>query len=136
MNSTEEQEFKIDISNLFPKFSDHLNIQNNSRILFSGKFGIGKTYFLNDFFEDKKGEYEVFHLFPINYQISSNEDVIEFLKYDILVELLKKNDVFKKDNNLDKNFIDFIKSRWNTNSFLKIVVENSVDLLPFGLSKL
>ncbi len=47
MNTTEEQEFEIDISGLFPKFNDHLNIQNNSRILFSGKFGIGKTYSFN-----------------------------------------------------------------------------------------
>lgn len=135
-NASEEQEFKIDISELFPKFSEHLNIQNNSRILFSGKFGIGKTYFLNEFFEDKKNEYEVFHLFPINYQISSNENIIEFLKRDVLVNLLAKKEVFDNKNNLDKNFVDFIKKEWNTNSFLKSVVENSVELLPFGFDKL
>ena len=29
--------------------------------------------------------------FPVNYQISSNENIVEFLKYDILVELLNKH---------------------------------------------
>ncbi|MEE9430770.1 MAG: hypothetical protein V3V16_07010, partial [Melioribacteraceae bacterium] len=80
-NDEKEIEFEIPIDQLYPKFVEHLEIENNSRILFSGKFGIGKTYFLNEFFEDKKDKYEVFHLFPINYQISSNEDIIEFLKY-------------------------------------------------------
>ncbi len=136
MDTTEKPEFKIDISGLFPKFSDHLDIQNNSRILFSGKFGIGKTYFLNDFFKHKKKEYEVFHLFPVNYQISSNEDIIEFLKYDILVELLKREDTFFQEDELDKSFIAFIKNEWNTISFLKGVVENTVEILPSDLSKL
>ena len=54
MDTTEEKIFKIDITDLFPKFEEHLNIQGNSRIIFSGKFGIGKTYFLNEFFENKK----------------------------------------------------------------------------------
>ena len=94
---TIEQEFKIPIEELFSKFEDHLKIKNNTRILFSGKYGIGKTYFLNDFFKNKKEDYEAFHLFPVNYQITSNENIIEYLKYDILVELLKKiKTLFKK----------------------------------------
>ncbi len=36
-----EQEFEIPIEELFPKFESHLKIKNNTRILFSGKFGIG-----------------------------------------------------------------------------------------------
>ena len=96
-NEIPEQGIKIKIEGLFPKFESHLKIKNNTRILFSGKFGIGKTYFLNDFFEIKKEDYEAFHLFPVNYQITSNENIIEFLKYDILVELLKKIKIlFKK----------------------------------------
>jgi len=35
-----EQEFEIPIEELFPKFESHLKIKNNTRILFSGKFGI------------------------------------------------------------------------------------------------
>jgi len=69
-----------------------LKIENNYRILFSGQFGIGKTYFLDKFFKSNinKDKYDVFHLFPVNYQISNNENIIQFLKYDILIELLKK----------------------------------------------
>ena len=64
---------------------------DNKRIFFSGRFGIGKTFFLQKFFEERTSEYDVYHLFPVNYQISSNENIVEFLKYDILVELLKKH---------------------------------------------
>ena len=136
MDTTEEKIFKIDITDLFPKFEEHLNIQGNSRIIFSGKFGIGKTYFLNEFFENKKDKYEIFHLYPVNYQISSNEDMVQFLKYDILIELLKKGEVFNKGNNLDKSFVNFIKDQWNTNSILKGTIKNTIELLPFGFDKL
>ena len=66
---------------------------DNKRIFFSGPFGIGKTFFLQNFFKEhpRAREYDVYHLFPVNYQISSNENIIEFLKYDILVELLNKH---------------------------------------------
>ena len=71
--------------------------EDNKRIFFSGQFGIGKTFFLQKFFEERTSEYDVYHLFPVNYQISSNENIVEFLKYDILVELLKKHrDAFKR----------------------------------------
>jgi hypothetical protein len=136
MDTVEMQKFKIDISNLFKKFNDHLNIQNNSRILFSGKFGIGKTYFLNEFFEDHEKDYEIFHLFPVNYQISSSENIISFLKRDILTELIIKDKIFDDKDDLDKSFIDFIKNEWDTTSVLKGVIENSIELLPFGLGKL
>ncbi len=93
------EEFKIDINNLASIFKKHITIENNNKILFSGKFGIGKTYFLNKFFETENNEYEVFHLYPVNYQIFSNEDIIEFLKYDILVELLKNHkDIFNQND--------------------------------------
>ncbi len=137
MNKEESKEsFEIDVNSLFPKFEEHLKTKNNSRILFSGKFGIGKTYFLNKFFKDKKDKYEVFHLYPINYQISLNENIIEFLKRDILIELLRKESVFFEEDELDKDFISFIKSTWNTNSFLKGAIENTIEILPTQLSNL
>jgi len=37
---------------------------------------------------------------------------------------------------LDKSFIDFIKNKWNTNSFLNQTIENTIELLPFGFDKL
>ena len=79
------------------EFERFLN-KNNKRIFFSGPFGIGKTYFLKEFFRLHEKKYDVYYLTPVNYQISSNENIVEFLKYDILVELLKKySDAFKSE---------------------------------------
>ena len=40
----------IPIDKIKADFSDFLNPEYNRRIIFSGSFGIGKTYFLNEFF--------------------------------------------------------------------------------------
>ncbi|GAH41909.1 unnamed protein product, partial [marine sediment metagenome] len=114
----------------FPKFEVHLEINNNTRILFSGKFGIGKTYFLNEFFENKKENYEAFHLFPVNYQITSNENIIEFLKYDILVELLKKNKNIIQKNDYG-NLIDLqrLLYLWGRDNFAEIF-KTGISLIP------
>ena len=73
------------------RFETFLALPNNHRILFSGKYGSGKTYFLHKFFTtQKKDEYETFHLFPTNYAIAKNEDVVKLLHFDILYELLVK----------------------------------------------
>ena len=77
---------EINIEEPTSYFSKHL--EENERILFSGAFGIGKTFFLKHFFEEKQKEkYNVFHLFPVNYQIANNEDIFELIKYDILFHL-------------------------------------------------
>lgn len=101
-------------------FKKHLEIEGNERILFSGKFGIGKTFFLRDFFEKNKTKYEVFHLFPVNYQISSSKDIFDILKYDILVALLNENkekdiDLFEKS---DIGIFQYIKQNFSLNSAL------------------
>jgi hypothetical protein len=129
-NEVTEQEFKIPIESLFSKFENHLKIKNNTRILFSGKFGIGKTYFLNEFFKNKEEDYEVFHLFPVNYQITSNENIIEFLKYDILVELLKKNKNILPTNDYN-NLIDLerLLYLWGKDNLVE-VFKKSVSLIP------
>ena len=129
-NEAIEPEFIIPIEGLFPKFESHLKIENNTRILFSGKFGIGKTYFLNDFFENKKEDYEAFHLFPVNYQITSNENIIEFLKYDILAELLKKNKNIIQKNDYS-NLIDFQRlfHLWGKDNFIE-TFKTGISLIP------
>ncbi len=71
---------------------------------FSAKYGTGKTYFLNQFFQDSE-DYEVFHLYPVDYQIASNENIIDFLKADILVELQKKHNGIIEPNDYS-NFLD------------------------------
>ncbi len=70
-------------------FENHL--KSSSRIFFSGSYGIGKTTFLKNFFqeEDILDKYICFHLYPINYSVAKTEDVIDLLKYDILFEIFK-----------------------------------------------
>src|SRR5438046_676330 len=119
---------KIPIDSLKEDFNSYLNIEGNSRMLFSGKFGTGKTYFLKEFFDSHKETYEVFYLYPLNYQISNNEDIIELIKYDILIELLKKNKDILKENKVKgiKDsailFYSWLQKNYSLNSFLQSVL--------------
>lgn len=97
------EKYIIPIDAISKDFDEHLAIENNNNLLFSGKFWLWKTYFLKEFF-NINDKYETYHLFPVNYQISSNEDIIDLLKYDILVELSKNEDIFK--NNKIEDFTD------------------------------
>ena len=76
------------------QFDSHLQLKGNDRIIFSGKFGIGKTYFLDKYFKNNES-FEVINLFPINYSVASNKDIFELIKHDILFELLKKDVEFE-----------------------------------------
>ena len=77
------------------EFKEHLELHGNERILFSGKFGKGKTTFLTQYFNEQSkycgGEkYNVIFLDPVNYSVASNEDIFRYIKYDILLHLLEK----------------------------------------------
>lgn len=111
-------EFKLDIPE--KQFKAHLGIKENNRIIFSGAFGTGKTYFLEKFFIDNKS-YEAIHLFPVNYSVASNEDIFELIKYDILFNLLEKDLDFEQTSISKGAFLPF---------FLK---ENSTEFIPFLL---
>ena len=50
----EEQKLAIPIEKIKNDFQEFLNPQRNRRIIFSGPFGIGKTYFLNEFFVERE----------------------------------------------------------------------------------
>lgn len=91
-----EAELFVPITESLEQFNRHLSIPDNHRVLFSAPFGTGKTTFLKKFFENKKDKYEVFHLFPVNYQVAENKDIFELLKYDILCELIPHID-FEED---------------------------------------
>lgn len=94
----------FDIEEPSEEFDRHLKIPFNDRIILSAPFGSGKTYFLKKYFKDHS-EYEVVHLYPVNYSVTSNEDIFELIKYDILYELLKKNLDFDKT---DFNKLDYL----------------------------
>lgn len=94
-------EVNILVNTVKEDFDNFLELEGNSRIFFSGRFGIGKTYFLNSFFDINSEKYEVFHLYPVNYQINSNEDILNLIKYDILIELLNKDSEILQSNTVE-----------------------------------
>lgn len=122
------QEYKIDTTSLYEKFKNHLDLERNDKVFFSGKFGTGKTTFLGDFFQTYQDEYDVYHLFPINYQIKANEDIVDLLRYDLLIALLQKHpDSFSARDveGVQKNVIlwwDFIRSSFTFNDALQKTV--------------
>lgn len=142
-------DIKIPIDSITGDFKNFLEVEGNSRIFFSGRFGIGKTYFLKEFFKIYSNEYEFFHLFPVNYQLNCNEDILELIKYDILVELLKKNDDIFNDNKIkgikssSLLFYSWCKNKFSLNSFLQYIISSGevginllADPVSFSLGKL
>lgn len=119
----------IEIETPKKEFEYFFNDDQNKRIFFSGKFGSGKTFFLKNFFDGKCDTYDTYHLFPVRYQISSNENIVELLKYDILVELINKHpEAFQeKDAGLKESFklfIAFCKDRISVNNILTTSLES------------
>lgn len=98
------------------EFKKHLTSEGNSRIVFSGKYGSGKTTFLDNIFSIENQEktfdstrFEVFRLFPVHYSIASNADILRYIKYDIVIEMLKRNtSVSEVKNSVRKSLPDFI----------------------------
>lgn len=78
---------EIGIDEVSKRFKQHLSVENNFRIIFSGKFGIGKTYFVDKFFKERNEEYNSIVISPVNYVVSSNEDIFELIKADIIKQL-------------------------------------------------
>ena len=89
----------INISGKLNDFSQYL--ETTDRIILSAKFGDGKTYLLNELRKDEamQDKYEFFTIYPVNYSVAKNEDVFEYIKRDIIVQLHKK----KLFENIDLN---------------------------------
>ena len=90
---------KIDISGNLNNFAQYL--ENTDRIILSAKFGDGKTYLLNELrkYEAMQDKYEFFTIYPVNYSVAKNEDVFEYIKRDIIVQLHER----KLLENIDLN---------------------------------
>lgn len=80
----------IDISQNIQDFRQVF--ENESRIIFSARFGDGKSYFLKKFMESypkEANDYYFITLHPVNYVVEENRDVIEYIKRDILFQLIR-----------------------------------------------
>lgn len=81
--------------------------ESESRIIFSAKFGDGKSYFLNKFIESypkEANDYYFITLHPVNYVVEDNKDVIEYIKRDILFQLIKDDRIYDFKDGIDKIF--------------------------------
>ena len=108
---------KIDISQYITDFKQVF--EKESRMIFSAKFGDGKSYFLNEFiksFDSKKGDYYFITLHPVNYVVEDNKDIIEYIKRDILFQLIKDERINDFKDKFDKVF----DSVCNKESLLKL----------------
>lgn len=125
----------IDIRNPLKDFREHIEDGFNTKILFSGSFGQGKTTFLDYFFnESQNGRYNVYRLFPVNYSVASNEDIFKYIKTDILFQLLGTDIEFDKSSisitnafeeyvylNPKKTIVSFLKNVSHLNSNIQIL---------------
>lgn len=69
---------------------------DNNRCILSAPYGEGKSVFLNEFVNSQSDEYDFITIYPTNYQICDNKDILEYIKRDILFGLIV----------LDNNLID------------------------------
>ena len=61
---------------------------SSNRCILSAPFGEGKSFFLNQFIESQVDEYDFITIYPTNYQICDNRDILEYIKRDILFGLI------------------------------------------------
>lgn len=121
----------IPINDELEAFKEHLKI--NERTIFSAKFGDGKTFFLNEFKKEcnnknkinQEDKYYFITLYPVNYSIADNQDIFEYIKRDILLQLA--ND--KKLNSIDFEAIAKSIFTWEN---LKEVICFLISCIPKG----
>jgi hypothetical protein len=122
-----DQSLIIPIDFIERDFEDFLSPDSNKRIIFSGPFGIGKTYFLDKFFKNRKEKYLPIFLRPVNYSLLSNEDVFRLIKYDILLQLINV-DGFVIEKEFEFSGLEYANFFIGENKFL--ILQNLLKLIP------
>lgn len=124
----------INITNELKRFEQHL--AQNSQTILSAKFGDGKTYFLNEYIRQHEADTFFVVLHPVNYVVSPNEDIFEYIKRDILCSLVHRSEF------QEINWNDALKEVLNYDTLLEIVdtIASNVPLgnlatIPFHLFK-
>ena len=98
----------VDLKDKIKDFSQYL--ASTDRIILSAKFGDGKTFFLNQLRNSTElnEDYKFFTIYPVNYSVAKNEDVFEYIKRDIILQLNKERLLDNVDiNALFDSIIDF-----------------------------
>lgn len=115
----------IDVSENVKDFVQYLD--STDRIILSARFGDGKTHLLNALRNDVTAnkEYEFFTIYPVNYSVAPNEDVFEYIKRDIIVQL--NNQGFLNNIKLE-SILGTIWSSKDIESFLSLLCTT----IPYG----
>lgn len=87
-------EFIIDISHNIRDFKHKLDLE--PRVILSAHFGDGKSYFLRKFQETYADDYYFFTIFPAQYVIGSNEAIFEYIKRDLLFQIVDRGMLSEK----------------------------------------
>lgn len=119
-----EEDMKVPIDKQLTEFRNH--ILANPRTFLASKYGDGKSYFLDQFKDKNKNDFVFITLYPVNYQVASNEDIFNLIKRDILFQLMVQG-LFEVPVEISDELVlwGFIQN--NCKSFL-------TDLLPYMAS--
>ncbi len=115
----------IDVSEKVKDFVQYLD--STDRIILSARFGDGKTHLLNALRNDETAnkKYEFFTIYPVNYSVAPNEDVFEYIKRDIIVQLNERGLL----NNIDlESILGTIWSSKDIESILSLLCT----IIPYG----
>ncbi len=117
-----EGTFSIPLDDEIIKFRQHL--ETNDRVIFSAQFGDGKTTFLKEFIESQKDCFFII-LHPVNYSVATNEDIFEYIKRDILVQLNEKKVLPELD-------LDAILGNIKSWQYFEPVLSFVLNQVPYG----
>lgn len=86
---------------VFVRLNDEISdfkryFNNNNRCILSAPYGEGKSVFLNEFIQSQVEEYDFITVYPTNYQICENRDILEYIKRDILFGLIALDETILK----------------------------------------
>ncbi|MRY06770.1 hypothetical protein EAJ14_03660 [Parabacteroides distasonis] len=128
---------EISIDNESKRFFRFLQEENNDNIIFSGIYGIGKSFFINDFFNKKHTDkYITLFLTPVNYSVASNEDIFEYIKIDVLFQLLNKVSCDLKNVQISNSVATYYYIKNNLNTLIGNILSSiekvclKTDIIP------
>lgn len=113
----------INITHELKRFEQHL--YRNPQTILSAKFGDGKTYFLNEYIHQHEADTFFVVLHPVNYVVSPNEDIFEYIKRDILCSLVHRTEF------QEINWNDALKEVLNYDTLLEMV-DTIAPNIPLG----
>lgn len=121
------EDFIIPIDSAIKGFYNHLLA--NPRTILSSKFGDGKSYFLENFKNTDfvKEQFVFLTIYPVNYQVASNEDIFTLIKRDILFQLML-NDMISNSVVIPKDIALWFYLQGNKHSLVADLVHYMAEI--------